>query len=551
MLEYFDFWQLLAGLGLFLFGMRQLESSLKILAGKGFKFFLRRFTQRPVMSVFSGIITTVFVQSSSLVGLIVLALVGAGVIPLMNAIGVVIGSNLGTTITGWIVATLGFKLDLASATQPILGVSGLGMAIFKGRMHIFSQLLFAFAMLLMGLGFMKDSVGALSSLLDIKMLSGYPTIVFLIVGVIFTVIIQSSSATMMLTLSAIHAEIIPLSAAAALVIGADLGTTSTVLIGSLEGSVAKRRVAMAHILFNLTVDVVAFLALFQLLELIEWLSVSDPLYALVAFHSIFNFFGILCFLPFMKRFTRFLESSIPDNRQFISQYVTDVPSNITDVALEALGKECLYLIHMVAYLNLRFLSLNPTALFSGGKIHHYSSLDKMLNCELLNHYEAIKALEGKIVNYSLEIQTEAIDKQIAGTIELLLDSIRHAVYSSKCLKDINKDIVSFADHENLVIKDKIDVQKNQIYILYQKIFALLENREQTDYFTEEMATILKEIDQASENNIQEIYTEAIKANFNNAELSTLLNMNKEIHSSCKAFYDAVNRYCIRISIQNF
>ena len=116
---------------------------------------------------------------------------------------------------------------------------------------------------------MKDSVAALTEHFDINVLSGYPLIVYLFIGVVFTAIIQSSSATMMLTLSALYASIIPLPAAAVLVIGANLGTTSTVLLGSLQGIAAKRRLAMAHVLVNLTIDTLAFIALYPLLSLIE------------------------------------------------------------------------------------------------------------------------------------------------------------------------------------------------------------------------------------------------------------------------------------------
>ncbi len=176
---------------------------------------LRQSTDKPIHSVVGGIISTTIVQSSSLVSLIVLAFVGAGIIPLINAIGIVLGSNLGTTFTGWIVATLGFKLDLTTLIYPLIALGGLSYGLFKGRWKSFSQLVLGLALLLMGLDFMKDSVHTLTELIDIKALSNYPLFVYLLMGVIFTAIIQSSSAAMMLTLSALHAGIIPLPAAAA------------------------------------------------------------------------------------------------------------------------------------------------------------------------------------------------------------------------------------------------------------------------------------------------------------------------------------------------
>jgi len=268
-----------------------------------------------------------------------------------------LGSNLGTTFTGWVVATLGFKLNLSTFIYPLAALGGVGYGLFKGKWRAISQLVLSFALLLMGLDFMKDSVSTLTQHVDIKVLSDYPLIVYLLVGVILTAIIQSSSAIMMLTLSALYGEIIPLSAAAALVIGADLGTTSTILLGSLQGVVAKRRLAMAHVLFNLSIDTLAFIALLPLLEFINLLQISDPLFALVAFHSLFNLFGLFLFLPFTKQFAHLLEFWIKEDEQHTKRFIHNVPENVTDAALEALTQETRHLLNLVTNLNFRFLRI--------------------------------------------------------------------------------------------------------------------------------------------------------------------------------------------------
>ncbi|MCK4706550.1 MAG: Na/Pi cotransporter family protein, partial [Gammaproteobacteria bacterium] len=436
--DYFDLWKLFAGLGLFLFAMNHLELALKQLAGNRFRRFLHYSTDKPIRSAFGGIIATAIVQSSSLVSLIVLAFVGAGIIPLVNAIGIVLGSNLGTTFTGWVVAILGFKLQLSTFIYPLLATGGLSYVLLKGHWKSFSQLILSLAFLLLGLDFMKDSVGTLNEFVDINVLSGYPLIVYLFIGVVITAIIQSSSASMMLTLSALYADIIPLHAAVALVIGSDLGTTSTVLLGSLQGTAAKRRLAMAHVLFNLTIDTLAFIALFPLLALIEKLGISDPLYSLVAFHSLFNLFGITLFLPFINQFAYFLEYWIKEDEQYIEHYIQNVPENITDAALEALAKEARHLLHMVIRLNLRFLRIpvkNVGVREPGGPGDLYS-LSKQDN------YIAIKKLEGRIVSYALKIQLEdsvqGYDREkaeeITAKVNDLISAVRSAVYSSKSLK---------------------------------------------------------------------------------------------------------------------
>lgn len=543
--DFFDLWKLVAGLGLFLFAMNHLEVALKQLAGKRFRRFLRYSTDKPVRSAFGGIMATAIVQSSSLVGLIVLAFVGAGLIPLVNAIGIILGSNLGTTFTGWIVATLGFKLDLSTFIYPLLAAGGLSYGLLKGHWRSVSQLILSLAFLLMGLDFMKESAGMLTEHVDIKTLSGYPLIVYLIVGVFFTAIIQSSSATMMLTLSALYAGIIPLPAAAALVIGADLGTTSTVLLGSLQGAVAKRRLAMAHVLFNLTIDSLAFIALFPLLGLIEKLSISDPLYALVAFHSLFNLFGIALFLPLIKQFTYFLERWIKEDEQHVERYIHNVPADVTDAALEALAQETRHLLYLVVRLNLRFLHISPKI---AGVIDSEFNLPRVLtSASKLEHYLAIKKLEGEIVSYALKIQVddsgENLDKEKIDSntrkVDNLINAARSGVYSAKSLKDIEQNLESIYSIDNEIISKYFDELKQPVQSIYTTILGLLGKIHKDDVLDEELY-LLKEKSQDFHHQFADrIYKKISGIHLASLDLSTLLNVNKEIQTSEKALIKAL------------
>ncbi|MDH3363937.1 MAG: Na/Pi symporter, partial [Gammaproteobacteria bacterium] len=242
--EEFDLWRLAAGLGLFLFGMHELEHALTQLAGRSFKKFLRQYTAKPLRGVLAGAVTTAALQSSSVVSLIVLAFVGTGIISLASALGIVFGSNLGTTMTGWIVATIGFKLDIEALALPIITIGGFGVVWSAAgtRRAGLSHFVVGFGLMLMGLEFMKSGALVATTLFDPTALAGYPLIVFLLAGLLLTAVIQSSSATIMITLSALYAGAIPLESAAAIAIGADLGTTVTALLGSLAGSAAKKRV---------------------------------------------------------------------------------------------------------------------------------------------------------------------------------------------------------------------------------------------------------------------------------------------------------------------
>jgi len=541
--DYLDLWKLLAGLGLFLFAMNLMEAALKILAGERFRRLLRYSTNKPVRSAVGGIIATAIVQSSSLVGLIVLAFVGAGLIPLVNAIGIVLGSNLGTTFTGWIVATLGFKLNLSTFIYPLVAVGGLSYSILKGHWRLISQLVFSLALLLMGLDFMKDGVSALTEHFDINRLSGYPLIVYLGVGVILTAVIQSSSAIMMLTLSALYAEIIPLSAAAALVIGADLGTTSTVLLGSLQGAVAKRRLAMAHVLFNLSIDTLAFLALLPLLALIELLQIRDPLFALVAFHSIFNLFGLLLFLPFTKQFAHLLETWFKKDEQHLERFIQNVPQNITDAALEALVQETWNLLYLVARLNIRFLRLSPK--ITDLENREFTLPKVLASISKLEYYIAIKKLEGDLVNYALNIQIENPDdivdqekiKKITQRIDKLISAVSSGIYSAKSLKDINENMQTFNIIDNEIINKYFKQLKSHSQLMLTSIINLM-IRPLTDRFIDEELSSLKEKSQLFHIEFEgKVYNKM--SNITSLNLSTLLNVNKEIQTSEKALIEAI------------
>jgi len=541
MIQYFDIWKLLAGLGLFLFGMRQLELALKQLSGKRFQQTLSSSTKHPIQSVLIGTVATTIVQSSSLVGLIVLAFVGAGVIPLANAIGIVLGSNLGTTFTGWVVATLGFKLNLSTFIYPMIGISGLSYGLFKGFWKSLALLILGLALLLMGLDFMKDSASTLTEHADIKLLSGYPLIIYLIVGTLLTAIIQSSSAVMMLTLSALYAGIIPLPEAAALVVGADLGTTSTVLLGSLQGAVAKRQLAMAHISFNLFVDALAFAALVPLLHLIELLNITDPLYGLVAFHSLFNLFGIILFIPFIKKFAEYLQKWIKEDTQDIKLYIHTVPSTVTPAALEALAKETRHLLYLVMHLNMRFLQIDVNNIYTKEKARKsgFSLPKKLRHCSKYEHYIAIKKLEGEIINYALKINIQeknnlhmgAIPNLIATKIDNLMKAIRSGVYSAKSLKDIDKNIQSFNDQNNDALDQYFQQLKKSTESMYSIIFNLFNSTEQDGYIFNELIALKEKSNTFHQNFAKNIYKKMSGLHIKSLDLSTSLNVNKEMQTS--------------------
>ena len=197
--------KLAAGVGLFLFAMYLLEESLKNLSGRNFKLFLQRTTKNRVGAVAGGAVVTGVLQSSSMVSLMVLAFVGAGVFTMKNAMAIILGANLGTTLDSWLVATLGFKVDIEVAAYPVVFIGGMLLILFGNRKKIkyISYFLFGFGLLFIGLAFMKTAMEGQVKTFDFSQYADMPLLVFLFIGFIITSLVQSSSVTMALTLSEI------------------------------------------------------------------------------------------------------------------------------------------------------------------------------------------------------------------------------------------------------------------------------------------------------------------------------------------------------------
>lgn len=534
-------WQALAGLGLFLFGMKQLEAALKLMAGPRFNHWIVRSTNQPLRSVTTGILATAMVQSSSLVGLITLAFVGAGIMPLVNGIGVVLGSNLGTTFTGWMVATLGFKVDMSLLVYPLLGLGGMGYGLLKGRSQSVALALLGLALLLLGLGFMKDSATAFSGQLSLGTLQGYPLIVYLLFGVVVTAIIQSSSVMMMLALAALYAELLTLPAAAALVIGADLGTTSTVLLGGLQGATAKRRLALAHVVFNLVVDALAFVSIHGILWVVAQLQINDPLLGLVAFHSFFNLMGLLLFVPFIHAFSRWLERRVKSKKpEQISAYINAVPVTVTEAAMQALSLETHRLLALVLYFNMRLLGIKHQHIAASDLPEAFRKLND------LEYYTALKRLEGQLIGYALQVQKfsqERPDKthsmpDLAHQIDHHMQAIRAAIYAAKSVKDVQGNIHEF----QISSMPSTKAFFAQIMGFTTQHYQALADMMAADcaILSEDLSALKEQANVSRRQFRAQIHQHMGSQDEDATVLSTLLNVNKEVYNSKSALIKALN-----------
>jgi phosphate:Na+ symporter len=536
-----DLWRLAAGLGLFLFGMHQLEQSLKLLTGRRFKKFLREHTTHPLKGVLAGAASTAALQSSSVVSLIVLAFVGTGIISLASAIAIVFGSNLGTTATGWIVATVGFKLDIEALALPLVATGGLGVVWSRAgsRRAGFSHLLAGLGLMLMGLEFMKSGAVSATELFDPETLSAYPPIVFLLVGFVVTALIQSSSATIMITLSALYAGAIPLTSAAAAAIGADLGTTITAVLGALAGSMDKRRVAIAIVIFNVVTDVIAFLALGPLLLFIGTvIGIVDPLLALVAFHSLFNLIGIVIFLPLVGTMSRQLAKKFGDADDNLLHHIKDSDLGVPEAAIENVSRETMRLIDQTIALNQLSFGLPLT------RTYYDSAADRHgvpLFGEEPAHsdgYDDVKQLEGEILSYAIRLQELRLDADESTRLNQVIVAIRRAVHSAKYLKDTHQDLQSFQE----AVDDRFNAWfgrfRDAADDFYEQLSALRAAQSPSHRF--EMLVELKNRNEEIHVALhKDIHREVADDQLSEVQISTLLNVNREFYLSSQSLLSAL------------
>jgi len=335
----------LGGLGLFLFGMLILTDGLRALAGGVLRGILAQFTRSPVSGAATGAVATVLVQSSGATTVAAVGFVGAGLLTFPQSLGIIFGANVGSTVTGWLVALIGFELRLGEAALPLLFIAAI-LARFGGRRWgNFGRALGGFALVFLGISFLQEGMAGLSDRLTPGTLPGDSPggrLALVLLGVAITIVTQSSAAGVAMAMSALAAGSISFPQAAALVIGMDIGTTCSAFIATIGASTAARRTGYAHVIFNLLTAVGAFLLLSPYIALCSAIDgefiATEPSYALVAFHSSFNLLGSLVVLPFTGAFARLVLRLVPGDGLAITEMLDPHLLRTPALALAAVGE---------------------------------------------------------------------------------------------------------------------------------------------------------------------------------------------------------------------
>jgi phosphate:Na+ symporter len=478
-----DLWLLLAGVGIFLFGIYLLEESIAKLSGRAFKQFVRKYTETPLRGIISGTMATAVLQSSSAVMLMVMAFAGAGIMPLRNAIGVIFGSNLGTTLTSWVVATLGFKIQMEEIFLPIVGIGGLGL-IFLGKSAKganVSKLLVGFGFLFMGLDYMKSSIEKLAASIDFLQFEDYPSVFFMLAGFVLTAIVQSSSASMAIVLSFVFSGAILFENAAAMVIGTNVGTTITVFIGSLGGPIIKKQISVSHFLFNFITGMVILFLLPFIAIMFDHLSISeqDPVLALALFHTVFNVFGIVLFLPFIKPFESLLLRMVQKEKPIEELPLPELTAEVPEAGINALKNALRKVLLLTSHYNIKMLKMDASLL-----LPVYPHYQKAAEMSLEAHYKMLNKMQLQLITFAAGIQRSDMNRDESAQLNQLLLATRYFTTAAKSIKDASEQLSELPEAETDIMVHWYQHYRKFALRFYQIIIPLLDETDQTNIMSE-------------------------------------------------------------------
>ncbi|MEX0301848.1 MAG: Na/Pi cotransporter family protein [Leisingera sp.] len=459
------YWNLLpalGGIGLFLIGMLLLTGGLKTLAGARLRSILGRFTSTPATGAATGAVTTAAIQSSSATTVAAVGFVASGLLTFPQALGIIFGANIGTTMTGWLVAILGFKLDLGQAMLPVTLLGALLALSGKRRISSLGKALAGFSLIFIGLEQMKSGLEAFQGIVTP---ADFPTDSFagrlklVAVGVLITLVTQSSSAGVATALVALSTGAVNFQQAAALVIGMDVGTTFTAVLATLGGGTMARRTGFAHVIYNLMTGVLAFLLLGPYAAaLLHWAGPGDSLTALVAFHSFFNILGVIIILPFARPFARFIEFLIPDRGAVLTQSLDHLILRDPEAAAAA-AKVAVNRLTKAAIHHLRWITAAPG---TGKSIYEWNHLASALSetrtyldkielpdnasaafSEIKGMYHILDHLDRLLYRCTQtdrinELPNDARLRRITGGLTLSTANLGHAGDTDECEKLLNR-----------------------------------------------------------------------------------------------------------------
>lgn len=522
----FEVLQLIGALGVFLFGMKVMSDALLKLAGNKMRSILATMTSNRFLGILTGFFITSVIQSSSATTLMVVSFSNAGLLTLTEAIGVIMGANIGTTITAWLITILGFKVSMSTIALPLVGLGFAFTFAKKDQTKNWGNFIIGFALLFIGLQFLKEAMPDIKNNPEIlEFLSKYTDLgylsilLFLLIGTILTVVIQSSSATMALTLIMCAQGWIPFELAAAMVLGENIGTTITANLAAFVGNYQAKQTARAHLVFNLIGVLWMLIFFYPFLKFVSWLAVqvgSESPYVVAAaipvaislFHTTFNIINTFLLVWFVNPIARLVERIIPkkispekaiDEPKFLIESALKYP----ETAISALIKESKYLFKNAVFeIVAHALNIHREDIKSDLKIKKVIKKSNILfETDIRDLYTTrIKHIYGEIISFATKAQsTLALTELKNSEISEIKTANRRMVEVIKDVNELSRNITNFLNSENEHIKKEYDNLRKRVAKVLRVIYLFRTEKENKKYYK----TLLKLKEKAKLNKHQE------------------------------------------------
>jgi len=484
-----DFKTLSAGVAIFLFGMLSLENGFREFTGGILERLLQASTNRTWKSIGFGVVSTTLMQSSSLVSIITISFLSAGLLGLAAGIGIVFGANLGTTTGAWLVAGFGLKVKLSAFAMPML-VFGILLvfqkpSVLRGIGYVLAGIGFLF----LGIHYIKEGFEAFGNAID---LSSYQVpgiagvLLFTLIGMIATVVMQSSHATMVLIITALSIGQITYESSLALAIGANVGTTISAILGSLGANEQGKRLAAAHLVFNVITGLLALLLLSQLVLAVEWVSArigiaaDDYTLKLAVFHTLFNLLGLVLMTPLIPRLEHTLQKMFIDKKAvgFEPQFLTDASIEFPETALEAVRKETDLLYDKAVNIILAGLGVDRNLAFSDRALDPLrEQRSRLAKYDLdVAYVQNIKGVYSAIISF-ISRASFSWDVRQSGDLHWMRNASRNIADAVKQAKHMQKNMLVYAVSPNDAIREAYNDIRIQLVELVRDIQVI---REQED-----------------------------------------------------------------------
>jgi len=483
-----EFKQIAAGVAIFLFGMLSLESGFRQFTGGFLERVLRRTTDTIPKSLGFGVISTAIMQSSSLVSVITISFLSAGLLPLITGIGIIFGANLGTTTGAWLFATIGMKMSLSVFALPML-VFGVVLKFQQSRaLQAFGAILAGLGFLFLGIDFMKEGFESYQSAVDLRdyaMTGLTGLLVYTGLGILATVVMQSSHATLALTLAGLATGQVTYENALALAIGANIGTTVTALIGGIGANIAGKRLAGAHLLFNLATAVIALV----LIEPLRWsvdslsalMSIAEDDYTvkLALFHTFFNCLGVAVMLPLLSKMASALERWLPEPEEEVPaqpRYLNSAAMDSPDSAKAAVRREVWHLFDQAFVILAHGLHLHREQIRDSDNLaatinNHRERID--IDIDQL-YRQRVKYLYNAILDFISGLMARMGSASSDESLYRLQQAAAEMVEAIKHVKHLRKNLTTYMVADNEAIRKEYNDLRLRVAMVLRETYRFYE-----------------------------------------------------------------------------